>query len=41
MGSREEVAAKIDVDTVQKIEKMNVDIRSNKQPIILEVLGLV
>lgn len=41
MGSREGVAAKIDADTVQKIEKMNRDIHSNKDPIIKEVLGLV
>lgn len=41
MGSREGVAAKIDADTVQKIEKMNRDIQSNKNPIIQEVLGLV
>lgn len=40
MGSREGVAAKIDADTVQKIEKMNIDIQSNKNPIIMEVLGL-
>lgn len=41
MGSREGVAAKIDVDTTQKIEKMNRDIQSNKNPIIQEILGLV
>lgn len=41
MGSREGVAAKIDADTVQKIEKMNRDIQSNKNPIIHEILGLV
>lgn len=41
MGSREGVAAKIDADTVQKIEKMNTDIQSNKVPIILDVLRLV
>jgi len=40
MGSREGVAAKIDADTVQRIEKMNLDIQSNKNPIIQEVLGL-
>lgn len=41
MGSREGVAAKIDADTVQKIEKMSIDIQSNKVPIILDVLRLV
>lgn len=41
MGSREGVAAKIDADTVQKIEKMNIDIQRNKAPIIQEVLSLV
>lgn len=41
MGSREGVAAKIDADTVQKIDKMNLDIQSNKTPIIHEILGLV
>jgi V-type H+-transporting ATPase subunit G len=41
MGSREGVAAKIDADTVQKIQKMNVDIQNNKNPIIQEILGLV
>lgn len=41
MGSREGVAAKIDADTVQKIEKMNIDIVKHKNPIIMEVLGLV
>lgn len=41
MGSREGVAAKIDVDTTQKIEQMNRDIQQHKDPIIREVLGLV
>lgn len=41
MGSREGVEAKINADTVQKIEQMNRDIQSNKQPIITEILGLV
>lgn len=40
MGSREGVAAKIDADTVQKIEQMNRDIQSNKNPIIQEILTL-
>lgn len=40
MGSREGVAAKIDADTTQKIEKMNIDIQSNKNPIIQDVLRL-
>lgn len=40
MGSREGVAAKIDADTVQKIEKMNTDIQHNKDPIIQDVLQL-
>lgn len=41
MGSREGVAAKIDADTAQKIEKMNFDIHQHKNPIIQEVLSLV
>jgi len=41
MGSREGVAAKIDADTVQKIEKMNLDIHAHKDPIIKDVLGLI
>ena len=41
MGSREGVAAKIDADTVQKIDKMNHDIVNHKNPIIEQVLGLV
>ena len=41
MGSREGVAAKIDADTVLKIEEMNRAISSNKNPIIQEVLRLV
>lgn len=41
MGSREGVAAKIDADTVQKIEKMNKDIQAHKDPIIKDVLGLI
>lgn len=40
MGSREGVAAKIDVDTTQKIEQMSIDIQSNKNPIIQDILGL-
>ncbi|CAO1343317.1 unnamed protein product [Diamesa serratosioi] len=41
MGSREGVAAKIDADTVLKIDEMNRAISSNKNPIIQEVLRLV
>lgn len=41
MGSREGVAAKIDADTVQKIESMNRDVQSHKIPIIQDILGLV
>lgn len=41
MGSREGVAAKIDADTVIKIEDMNRAISMNKNAIIGDVIGLV
>ncbi|XP_065094669.1 V-type proton ATPase subunit G-like [Ochlerotatus camptorhynchus] len=41
MGSREGVAAKIDADTVLKIEEMNRSISTNKAALINEILKLV
>ncbi|KAG5678366.1 hypothetical protein PVAND_008048 [Polypedilum vanderplanki] len=41
MGSREGVAAKIDADTVVKIEDMTRAIHSNKNLVIQDVLSLV
>jgi V-type H+-transporting ATPase subunit G len=41
MGSREGVAAKIDADTVVKIEEMNRAISMNKSVIINDIIGLV
>lgn len=41
MGSREGVAAKIDADTVVKIEEMNRAISLNKNAIINDIIGLV
>lgn len=41
MGSREGVAAKIDADTVIKIEEMNKAISMNKHLIIDDIIGLV
>jgi V-type H+-transporting ATPase subunit G len=41
MGSREGVAAKIDADTVLKIEDMTRAIHTNKVPVIQDVLSLV
>lgn len=41
MGSREGVAAKIDADTVVKIQEMNLSISVNKAALIDEILTLV
>ncbi|XP_074042542.1 V-type proton ATPase subunit G [Leptinotarsa decemlineata] len=41
MGSREDVASKIEVDTKRRIEEMNKAIISQKEPVIQEVLNLV
>ncbi|CAH0551928.1 unnamed protein product [Brassicogethes aeneus] len=41
MGSREDVASKIETDTKQRIEDMNKAIISQKAPVITEVLALV
>jgi V-type H+-transporting ATPase subunit G len=41
MGSREGVAAKIDADTVLKIEEMNRAIVTHKSPVIMDILSLV
>lgn len=40
MGSREGVAAKIDADTVIKIEDMTKSIQVNKTPVIQDVIRL-
>lgn len=40
MGSREGVAAKIDEDTVRKIEEMNRSISVNKAALLAEILTL-
>lgn len=41
MGSREDVAARIDADTKVKIEEMNKAVSVNKQAIIEKILELV
>ncbi|XP_065168922.1 V-type proton ATPase subunit G-like [Atheta coriaria] len=41
MGSREDVAAKIEQDTKHRIEEMNKAIISQKEPVMREVLQLV
>jgi len=41
MGSREDVAARIDADTKIKIEEMNKAVSVNKQAIIEKILDLV
>lgn len=41
MGSKESVAAKIDADTVIKIEEMNRSISANRPILIQELLDLV
>lgn len=41
MGSKESVAAKIDADTVIKIEEMNRSISTNRPKLIQEMLDLV
>lgn len=41
MGSRDDVAAKIDADTVLKIDEMNQSIHGNRNILIGEILNLV
>lgn len=41
MGSREDVAAKIDVDTKRRIEDMNRAIQSQKEPVSYIIRSLV
>ncbi|CAH1396523.1 V-type proton ATPase subunit G [Halyomorpha halys] len=41
MGSREDVAARIDADTRQKIEEMNEAVNANKEAVIQRILELV
>lgn len=41
MGSREDVAARIDADTKVKIEEMNNAVVVNKQAVIEKILELV
>lgn len=41
MGSREDVAARIDADTKVKIEEMNKAVSVNKQAVIDQILELV
>lgn len=41
MGSREDVAAKIDQDTKRRIEDMNRAVQSQKDPVMKEILNLV
>ena len=41
MGSREDVAARIDADTKIKIEEMNKAVIVNKQAVINQILELV
>jgi V-type H+-transporting ATPase subunit G len=41
MGSREDVAAKIEADTVLKIEEMNRSISVNKEALLSEILAIV
>ncbi|BES87804.1 Vacuolar ATP synthase subunit [Nesidiocoris tenuis] len=41
MGSREDVAARIDADTRQRIEEMTKAVNVNKEPVIAKILELV
>ncbi|XP_043471207.1 V-type proton ATPase subunit G [Leptopilina heterotoma] len=41
MGSKEDVAARIDADTMMKIEEMNTKISVHKPAVMMEILGLV
>ncbi|XP_056630897.1 V-type proton ATPase subunit G [Diorhabda carinulata] len=41
MGSREDVAAKIEQDTKRRVEEMNKTVLNQKQPVIQEFLKLV
>ncbi|XP_014244662.1 V-type proton ATPase subunit G [Cimex lectularius] len=41
MGSREDVAARIDADTKQKIEEMTRAVNANKEAVIQRILELV
>ena len=41
MGSREDVAAKIDQDTKQRIDDMNRAVASHKEPVVQEMLKLI
>ena len=41
MGSREDVAAKIDQDTKHRIDDMNRAVTSHKEPVVQEILKLV
>ncbi|CAG9864051.1 unnamed protein product [Phyllotreta striolata] len=41
MGSKEDVASKIEQDTKRRIEDMNKAIQSQKEPVIQSILGLV
>ncbi|KAL7302532.1 V-type proton ATPase subunit G [Trichogramma pretiosum] len=41
MGSKEDVAAKIDADTKSKIEDMNKQVANNKEKVMLQLLDLI
>nr|CAI5838631.1 unnamed protein product [Callosobruchus analis] len=41
MGSREDVASKIEADTKRRIEEMNKAVQSQKEPVIQAILNLV
>ncbi|VEN42120.1 unnamed protein product [Callosobruchus maculatus] len=41
MGSREDVASKIEADTKRRIEEMNKAVQAQKEPVIQEILNLV
>ncbi|GLV36472.1 Vacuolar H[+] ATPase 13kD subunit [Carabus blaptoides fortunei] len=41
MGSREDVAARIEQDTLVRIDEMNKQVVTHKEPVIQEILALV
>lgn len=41
MGSREDVAAKIEQDTMLRIQDMNKAVQSKKEPVLQHILELV
>jgi len=41
MGSREDVAARIDQDTIQKLEAMKLQVAQNKEQVVTRLLDIV